>query len=262
MTLGIIGAGNLAGAILQGIQKTGALRMESIFFAEANEARARQVQAEFGIKQQSVADLVQTCDVLLVAVKPHQIQALLGEMKNREAFPLVISTAAGVTLERLADALPQGAPVVRIMPNLNASIAQSMTAYCKNEFVSARQEEQVKTLCTAFGEVLFLEESYFSAFFVLAGSGPAFAFLFIEQLARAGVQAGLPKDLALRTAAQTVSGSAQLIQQSGEHPQALIDRVCSPGGITIAGIAALQENGFENAINQAVSRAVEKEKNL
>jgi len=265
MKLGFIGIGNQATAMLKGIVRTKALFVTDIYAYDVDAERLRNSAETFGLQPcADAAGVSSVCDAVLFAVKPHQIEAVLAQIAAavQASKPLVISMAAGVSLERLAAGLPEGAAIVRIMPNQNAAIAQSMTAYCHNGAPTAEQIQMTETICRAFGEVLPLDEAYFSAFFVLAGAGPAFAFLFIDQLARAGVKIGMSRQLAQKTAAQTVLGSAQLILESGAHPQELIDRVCSPGGITIEGLAALQENGFEHAVNQAVERAFEKEKKL
>ena len=138
------------------------------------------------------------------------------------------------------------------MTNINASVGGAMTAYCPNERVSAQEKAFLDTFCKSFGDAIELEENFFSQFAVLAGCVPAFAYKFVDEIARAGVQIGIRKDLALRIAAQTVLGSAAAVAQEDAHPYALIDRVCTPGGTTIEGIAALDALGFNDAVHQAV----------
>lgn len=148
------------------------------------------------------------------------------------------------------------------MPNINAKVGAAMSALCANQQVTQAQKELVARLFCAVGQVKELDESFFPLFGVIAGSAPAFAYLFIDSLARAAVKNGMQKQAALEIAAQTVLGSAKLILESGEHPWVLIDQVCSPGGTTIEGIAALQETGFETGIRKAVDAALEKDRKL
>lgn len=148
------------------------------------------------------------------------------------------------------------------MPNINATVGEAMTAYCTNGRPDEQQVKTVERLCSSFGKIIALDEKYFPIFGVLAGAAPAFSYLFIDELARAAVKLGMNKKQALEIAAQTVLGSAKLVAESDEHPFELIDKVCSPGGITIEGVTALQEFGFSNAITQAVRKAYEKDSKL
>jgi len=265
MQFGFIGVGNQATAMLRGMKRTGKIDMAQVCAYDLDTKRLEETAAELGFAPCADAlNVVQAADTVIFAVKPYQVEEALEPLADAlaETHTLAVSMAAGTPMVRLEGYLQQGTAVARIMPNQNAAIAQSMTAYCANEFVTPAQLEQLTLFCGSFGEALPLDEQHFSAFFVLAGAGPAFAFLFMEQLTRAGIKIGLGRELAQKTAAQTVLGSAQLILESDLHPQALIDRVCSPGGITIAGIAALQEHGFENAVTKAVESAYQKDKSM
>lgn len=265
MKIAFIGMGNQASAILKGMRRTGKLPTEMMYAYDLEQRRLQENAAELGFHAcGSLQEAVTGADAVVLAVKPHQIEALLQSAAEllRGENPFIISMAAGRAIARLEENLYPGAAVARIMPNQNAALAQSVTAYCINAQVTDAQETLLRTFCGSFGDVMPIEEALFSAFFVLAGAGPAFVFLFIDQLTRAAVKAGMPRTLAQRVAAQTVLGSAQLVLEDGAHPQALIDRVCSPGGITIEGIAALQEYGFENAVNKAMEAAYCKDKKL
>ena len=265
MKIGFIGVGNQATAMLRGMARTKKIAISDVCAYDVDRARLEAAAAELGFRAMAdAASVASDADLLVLAVKPHQIESVLQPLADciSERKPLVVSMAAGTPLAKLKACLREQTPVARIMPNQNAAIAQSMTAYCTNTFVTTEQEAWLNDFCAAFGACLPLDEQYFSAFFVLAGAGPAFAFLFMDQLTRAGVKIGMSRPLAQKTAAQTVLGSAQLLLESGAHPQELIDRVCSPGGITIAGIAALQEHGFENAITKAVESAYFRDKSM
>ena len=148
------------------------------------------------------------------------------------------------------------------MPNINAVVSESCTAYCTNELVTDSEKENIETLFSSIGTITEIEESVFPLFGVIGGCSPAFVYMFIDALARAGVQHGMKKELALKFAAQSVLGSAKTVLESNEHPFELIDKVCSPGGTTIEGVISLQADGFETAVHNAVKKAVEKDKKL
>ena len=148
------------------------------------------------------------------------------------------------------------------MPNINATVLEAMSAYCCSESVTDDQKEFANKLCSSFGKVIPLSESYFPLFCSIAGCAPAYAYMFIDSLARSAVKNGMNKSVALEIAAQTVLGSAKKILESDEHPWELIDKVCSPGGTTIEGIVSLQKDGFESAVCNAVDAALQKDKKV
>ena len=174
----------------------------------------------------------------------------------------MISIAAGKTLGFIEEVLGFSPALVRVMPNINAKVGAAMSAFCANQQETQEQKKLVARLFYAIGQVKELDEAFFPLFGVIAGSAPAFAYLFIDSLARAAVKNGMQKQVALEIAAQTVLGSAKLILEGGEHPWALIDQVCSPGGTTIEGIAALQDAGFEAGVRKSVDAALEKDRRL
>jgi len=258
LKFGFIGVGVMAGAMLEGALRTGYLQSGQALVYDKSAAAAER----FGVPvAASAAELVSQCDVVQLGVKPQDQPALLEEIRDALAAkkPLTLSIAAGVLLAKLT---PYASRAVRLVPNINATVGQAMTAYCAAPDVTPEELAFVKGYCECFGRAVPLEEKHVSAFFVLSGSAPAFVYLFIDELARAGVAAGLPKALALEIAAQTALGSAAQVQHSNMHPYELIDRVCSPGGITIAGINALQEHGFEHAVSRAVLAAWKRDQEL
>ncbi len=265
MKIGFIGVGNQATAMLRGMARTQSIAMQDVYAFDIDTVRLEETARELGFHAcTDAASVLAACDAVAFAVKPYQMQTVLEPLAAQIAQRqlLVISMAAGTPIEKLEACLQKGTAVARIMPNQNAAIAQSITAHCTNAHVTQAQTQMLRLFCASFGEEMELDEAYFSAFFVLAGAGPAFAFLFIDQLTRAGVKIGMSRALAQKAAVQTVLGSAQLVLESGVHPQELIDRVCSPGGITIAGITALQEHGFEHAVTKAVESAYYRDKSM
>lgn len=264
MKISFIGTGNMASAIIKGIIKE-LVRPEEVFGFDVFEEKAQSLSEEFGINTVSSAKEAAICaDVVVLSVKPYDFPALLADIGEelKANNPLIISIAAGKSTESIESLLPYKPKLVRIMPNINAAIGEAMSAYCTNGNVPEAEEAFAASLAGAIGKAVKLDEKFFSAFVVIAGSAPAFAYMFIDQLARAGVKIGLNKKLALELAVQTVLGSAKMIEQSDEHPYELIDKVCSPKGTTIEGIAALQELGFENAVTQAVVRTYERDKKI
>ena len=264
MKFGFIGVGVMAGAMLESALRAGYIQPEQTLVYDKIPGTTALVNAveRFGVPVAASAQaLVSQCDIVQLGMKPQDQPALLEEIREALAArnPLVLSIAAGVPLEKLT---PYASRAVRLVPNINATVGQAMTAYCAAPGVTPEELAFVKGYCECFGRAVPLEEKHVSAFFVLSGSAPAFVYLFIDELARAGVAAGLPKALALEIAAQTALGSAAQIQRSGVHPYELIDRVCSPGGITIAGINALRAHGFEHAVSQAVLAAYNRDKAL
>ena len=174
----------------------------------------------------------------------------------------IISIGAGKTLNYITSFFEDYTPVVRVMPNINAKVGASMSAVCGNENVNDDLLNFTKELCKSFGDVIELPESQFSIFGVIAGCSPAYAFMFIDSMARGAVLNGMTKEQALKISAQAVLGSAKMMLESEENPWALINSVCSPGGTTIEGIATLQNEKFDKAVMDAVQASYEKDKKL
>lgn len=265
MQIGFIGAGNMASAILRGMVRSGKFAPETLFAFDTQSEKTAALASELGIHAADSAEaLIAACGTVVLAVKPNVFPALLPQLGAavKQHDPLVVSIAAGKTIAYIEDLLGCGAAVVRVMPNLNATVGEAMSAYCCSERVTDEQRALVETMCGAFGEVMALPESMFPLFGVLAGCAPAFSFQFIDALARAGVLHGMSKADALHIAAQTVLGSAKQILESGTHPWELIDRVCSPGGTTIEGVASLQADALDAAVARAVGAALDKDSRI
>jgi len=267
MRTGFIGAGNMAQAIIKGMLARNFSGAEDILASDKDEDKLRAFCAMHGIRPQaSNEELAAGAEAIVLAVKPGQFGGVLPPLRAivRERRPLIISIAAGVTLDTL-DTLLDGRgelPLVRVMPNVNAQIGLSMSAVCGNRAVPPQHLDWAESLFAALGRTLRLEEPLFAAFSAVACASPAFVFMFIEALARGGLKAGLSKQAAVQAAAQAVLGSASLVLESGQAPCLLADTVCSPGGTTIAGVAALEDGGFISALMRAVEAAVRRDKEL
>ena len=202
-------------------------------------------------------------EVLLLSVKPQVLEAVAAGLANRESTskPLVLSILAGVPLARLEAAFPEH-PIIRAMPNTPATVGAAMTAIASSQTVEPHHLAQAKSIFAAVGQVVEVPESLMDAVTGLSGSGPAFVAMMIEALADGGVAAGLPRAIASQLSLQTVFGTAQLLQHTHLHPAQLKDRVTSPGGTTIAGVAALEKQGFRSALIEAVQAAYRRSQEL
>ena len=199
-----------------------------------------------------------------MAVKPQIFGAIaqeIGEAGNKKKFPCIISVMAGVPLSQLELAFPS-TPVIRAMPNTPATIGEGITAICAGSYTNANHLKIARQVLEAVGEVVEVSESLMDAVTGLSGSGPAYVALFVEALADGGVASGLPRATAYKLALQTVLGTAQLLTNSHMHPAELKDRVTSPGGTTIAGVAQLEKNGFRSAVMEAVRTAAKRSQEL
>jgi pyrroline-5-carboxylate reductase len=200
-------------------------------------------------------------DVVVLALKPQHMAAVLEEINPIDPDRLVVSIAAGVTLEQLCEGLGTQR-IVRVMPNTPALIGAGASGFCRATGASAADGSLVRRLLEAVGRCWELPESLMDAVTGLSGSGPAFVFLFIEALSDGGVRMGLPRDVARELATQTVLGAAQLAAAGSEHPAQLKDRVTSPGGTTIAGLHALERGAFRGLVMSAVQAATERSREL
>lgn len=266
-TFGFIGAGNMAGAIVRGAVRAG-VDPRDLVVTDANPEASARLAGELGVRAvASNLDVVELCDYVVLAVKPQVLSSVLAEVRESlaERRPVVVSIAAGQSLEKLGRMLPPGLAVLRVMPNVNAMVSAGMAAVCGNDRATAEQVDVVLGLFRSVGEAIELPEKDFSTFTAVAASGPAFAFTFIEALARAALKQGVPKALAVRIAAQTVLGSAQLVlarAADGLTPADLTDMVSSPGGTTVAGLVAGEEAGFSPAVVRAVEATIARDKEL
>ena len=263
MKIGFIGLGNmgasLAKAVLQA--KTG----DDLLLANRSQAKVDAFIADFGGQASSNEEIFAEADVIFLGVKPAQFSDLLSQyqtiLEKRESL-LLISMAAGLTLEKLASLIPNQHRIIRMMPNTPASIGQGVISYALSSNCRAEDSELFCQLLANAGLLIELGESLIDAATGLAGCGPAFVYLFIEALADAGVQTGLPREIALKMAAQTVVGAGQLVLETQEHPGVLKDQVCSPGGSTIAGVASLEAHAFRGTVMDAVHQAYKRTQEL
>lgn len=271
-TYGFIGAGSMADAIIRGAVASG-VRAQDLAITSAHDSARRLAERTGAVHLENSAALARQCDAVILAVKPHVVPDVLVQIHDAVAAhrPLVVSIAAGVTLERIESLLPSGTRVVRAMPNMAAAASESMTALAAGRSATREDLEDVRRLMSAVGRTVTMAEKNFSAFVGLAGSSPAFVLTFIEALARAGVMDGIPKAQAVEIVTQAVLGSARIVQveetrradgAAGRTPADLIDAVCSPGGTTVAGVVAMERSGFSSAVIDAFEATVARDREL
>lgn len=263
--IGFIGSGNMASAIIRGLVADGKYDGSDIAVYDICREKAQELSRELSLcLKASEREIAAQCDTVVLAVKPDAFPSLLSQIGEelKANDPLIISIAAGKTTEFIASLLPYTPRLIRIMPNINAKVQAAISAYCGNERATDADRSFVKAFCGAFGRGIEIDEKKFSIYSAIGGCSPAFAFMFIDSMARAAVKNGMTKAEALEAAAQAVLGSAKLILESDEHPWKLVDAVCSPGGTTIEGVCALQEKGFEAAVEAAVEASYNKDKRL
>ena len=255
--IGFLGAGQMATALARGWLAAGLLDPEASLASDPfPEARSR-FQEATGVR--TTADnlrVVEACDVVVLAVKPQTMTALLAEVRPATADRhLVVSIAAGITLRQLAEGLGPDRRLVRVMPNTPCLVCASAAGFAAGPAAQPEDVERVGRLFNAVGRAFAVPEHLLDAVTGLSGSGPAFVYVMIEALSDGGVRMGLPRDVATALAAQTVLGAARMVLETKQHPGALKDAVTSPGGTTIAGLHALERGGLRAALMDAVEAA-------
>jgi pyrroline-5-carboxylate reductase len=262
--VGFVGAGNMGEALIRGLVEASLVPPESIHAYDTRLERLRELDRQYGIQvAHDNESLVRQADIVILAVKPQIMEAVLEEIAHAVTRrKLLISIAAGVSTARIRAALGKDARLIRVMPNTPALVLDGVTAVAKGEGLEPGDLDLAGEIFSAVGRVVTLDEELMDAVTGLSGSGPAYVAVFIEALADGGVKMGLDRLTAMTLATQTVLGAARLLQQTGMHPGALKDMVSSPGGTSIAGIAALEEGGIRTTIIQAVERATLRSREL
>ncbi|MBN2873790.1 MAG: pyrroline-5-carboxylate reductase [Spirochaetales bacterium] len=261
-TIGFIGAGKIVDIMLAALGP--ALAGDDLWVWNRTPARSEALAARYPVRvAPGIKDLAERADWLIIAVKPHAVAKVLSDaaLCVREDA-LVISMAAGVTIASIQAHFTSPRPVVRIMPNLPLSVAQGMTAICPGETVPEAATTALLELFSSVGLARLVEERLFDTVTALSGSGPAFAFLFIESMADGAVLNGMDRVQAYEFAAQTVMGAAKIILDSTKHPGELKDIVASPAGTTMAGIHSLERKAFRAIVMDAVDAAARRSKEL
>jgi pyrroline-5-carboxylate reductase len=258
MVLGIIGCGKMGSALVQGALRSKSISKKRVFGFDKIPAALEYFKQETGCSIcQNLKELAGKCDTFLLATKPQDAAAVLTALaKSLAGKPaLVISIVAGLTNATMQSLLPTTIRVVRTMPNTPCLVGKGASAFSPGSLALPADEELASRLLSSVGTSLKLPETLLDAVTGLSGSGPAYGFVILEALADGGVKNGLPRADALQLACQTLIGAAHMVLETGMHPGALKDMVASPGGTTIAGLAALEKNGLRHALIEAVTAA-------
>ncbi|MCV7144952.1 pyrroline-5-carboxylate reductase [Mycobacterium riyadhense] len=283
--IAIIGGGSIGEALLSGLLRAGR-RVKDLVVAERMPDRAKYLSETYSVLVTSVADAVENATFVVVAVKPADVEAVIGDLANAAAAAdntsaeqVFVTVAAGITITYFESKLPAGTPVIRAMPNAAALVGAGVTALARGRFVTPQQLDEVSALFDAVGGVLTVPESQMDAVTAVSGSGPAYFFLLVEALVDAGVAAGLSRQVATDLSAQTMAGSAAMLLErmdeqrrtaDGEplglrvdsSPSELRASVTSPGGTTAAALRELERGGFRVAVDAAVQAAKSRSEQL
>lgn len=260
--IGWIGCGNMGGAILHGALESGVISKENAVVYDIKEEMMEKAGGWGAGLAKSDADVCETCDIILLAVKPQQAAEALAQCGKALEGKAVISIVAGITVERL-QAMMQGVPrILRVMPNTPAMVFEGAFALCSDNDLFQDEMEAAEELFRSIGVVEKVPENLIDAVCGLSGGGPAYVAMFIEAMADGGVKQGLPRATAYRLAAQTCLGTAKMILETGMHPGELKDMVTSPAGTTIEGCEALEKGGMRGAVIACVNAATEKSRKL
>lgn len=262
--LGLIGVGNMGTALLKGVLSSNTIDKEKTIIYDTREEVIKKSIQEFDVKAvSSNTELVQQVKFIIIAVKPQDIDSVLEEIGPKlSEDQILISIAAGVTLDYIKKFISKNIGLIRVMPNTPALVGEGVSAIAHNKKITENDLKYVKKIFNSVGKVVELEEKHIDAVTGLSGSGPAYVFVMIEALADGGVKMGLPRNIALKLASQTVLGAAKMVMETGMHPGELKDMVASPGGTTITALHEIEKGKLRATLISAVEAATLKSKSL
>ena len=264
MTLGFIGLGNMANAIIGGILGKGLMGPNEIIGTASTEESRKKAEDKYGIQTRtSNAAVASESDIIVLAVKPQYLKVVIADIMDLVTTDkIIVSIAAGKTIAWMSNEFEKPVKLIRVMPNTPALVGEACSAVCRNDLVSDDDLHFVIELLESFGKAYTVPESLMDVVVGVSGSSPAYVFLFIEAMADAAVAGGMPRKQAYEFAAQSVLGSAKMVLQTGKHPGELKDMVCSPAGTTIEAVRVLEEGGFRGIVMDAVTACIDKSRSL
>lgn len=262
--IGFIGGGNMASAIIGGIIGSKLTDADHVIAADKFPAAVQRLKDTFGIQASTEnIEISSNADILFLAVKPNMFATVIPEIKDTvKKDALIISIAAGQTIEKIESLFGREIKLVRSMPNTPALVGESMSALCANALVTEAELDMAVEIFNSFGKCEVVSESLIDAVVGVSGSSPAYVYMFIEAMADAAVADGMPRAQAYKFAAQSVLGAAKMVLETGKHPGELKDAVCSPGGTTIVAVAELEKAGLRDAVITAQRACVEKSREM
>lgn len=264
MTIGFIGLGNMAKAMIGGILAKGLMGPNEIIGTAATETTRAKVANKYGIQTRSSNEAVaKDADIIILAVKPQYLKVVIADiMDSVDDSKIIVSIAAGKTINWLAKEFEKPVKIIRVMPNTPALVLEGCSAVCRNDLVTDNDFHFVIELLESFGKAYTVPESMMDVVVGISGSSPAYVFLFIEAMADAAVAGGMPRKQAYEFAAQSVLGRAKMVLETGKHPGELKDMVCSPAGTTIEAVHVLEKERFRGTVMDAVQACIEKSRSI
>ena len=264
MKIGFIGTGNMGSAMIKGLVTSEYVSGSDINVFDVNVEKSRELSEKYSVKPlQNEVEIADNSDVIVLSVKPNIYNSVLEKIKARiDENKIIIAIAAGISIESVENIAGKDKKVVRIMPNTPAQVLEGMTAVTFNGNVKEEEKKVVFSILDSFGKSIEIEEKLMHTFTGIAGSLPAYVYMFMEALADGGVLEGMPRDKAYEIVAQTVKGSAEMLLKTGKHPGVLKDEVTSPAGTTIEAVNTLENGNFRGTVINAVRACVEKSKKM
>lgn len=262
--IGFIGAGNMGCAMIRSIAKSDIVKSDKIYVYDLDVEKISKLKDEIGINQsKSEKDVVENCDIIIIAVKPNIVETVLEKCKNLfDSKKILVSVAVGVPIKFYKKIIGEDKKVIRTMPNTPALVGEGMTLVSPDSIISKGEVDYVMSIFDCFGKAELLDEKLMSEVTALTSSSPAYVFMFIEAMADASVLSGLPRNLSYKLAAQAILGSAKMVLETGKHPGELKDMVCSPAGTTIEAVSTLEKNKFRYAVIEAMDVCTKKAKEI
>lgn len=258
--IGFVGCGNMGSALIEGIILSKIVIPTDIFVFDKNANKINRLIEKYRIQQKSsINEVFDEVDIMILAVKPNSIDEVLNEIEiDNSTRKIIISLAAGITIDSINRIIRNKAKVVRVMPNAPALVGEGVSAICYDEPIEEQDKEYIKKLFTSVGNIIEIDEKHINAFTAISGSSPAYVLMMIEAMADAAVRMGLRRDAAHEIVSQVILGTAKMIIDTKKHPAELKDTICSPSGTTIEGLFVLEQKGFRGIIMEALDKCYNK----
>lgn len=261
--IGFLGCGSMAECIMAGLLRSNATEPKNVYICNRTTTTNERLVAQYGVHNVSSNELVRQCDIVILGVKPYGILDILDLVANEiTQDKIIVSIAAGVTISAMERHAPPSTKIIRVMPNVPSFVGAGVASLSSNQFVNSEEQDQIVKLFEAVGKVFVVPESAIHGVIGVAGSSPAYVFMFIEALSDGAVRGGIPRAQSYEMAAQAVLGAAKMLQESNKTPGALKDMVCSPGGTTIEAVRYLEKGGLRSSVIEAMVHCMEKSKDL